>query len=156
CRQDPISQRAIVHDEVNEAKCKNLNGHAGEKKLALSAGTEFRIEWSRAEKDGVAVWPFSGRSPLVAGAGNQPSVVEQIRTLVEGFALFNPHATFTLDWFGQVTTWNATNPVWEKWTPRKPTSPHWYELRHLERLIGAYATHDRDAGVDRLVSDFVR
>src|SRR5262249_51774046 len=29
------------------------------------------------------------------------------------------------------------------------------EPRHLERLIGAYITHEREAGVDRLVSEFI-
>jgi hypothetical protein len=74
---------------------------------------------------------------------------------VEGFALFNPHTELTLDWFGERTVWKATDPAWQKWKPCKPTSPHWYELPHLERLIAAYITHDRDSGKDRLVSDFV-
>ena len=52
-------------------------------------------------------------------------------------------------------TWTATDPAWLKWKPHRPTSAHWYEPQHLERLIGAYVTHDRDAGTDRLVSDFV-
>jgi hypothetical protein len=80
---------------------------------------------------------------------------ERFRSLVEGFALFNPHATVRLDWFGERTVWEATAPGWGKWRPNQPTSAHWYELRHLERLIGAYVTYDRDAGTDRLVSDFV-
>src|SRR5207244_11200860 len=48
-----------------------------------------------------------------------------------------------------------TSADWQKWKPCKPTSPHWYELRHLERLIGAYISHDRDAGTDQFISDFV-
>jgi hypothetical protein len=74
---------------------------------------------------------------------------------VEGFAVFNPHATITLDWFGAVTTWEATDPAWVKWKPHQPTSAHWYEVRHLERLIGAYITHEREAGADRLVSELL-
>src|SRR5262249_25002241 len=46
-------------------------------------------------------------------------------------------------------------PTWPKWKPHKPTSSHWYELPHLERLIGAYITDDRDLGRDHLVSDLV-
>src|SRR5262249_5147206 len=80
----------------------------------------------------------------------------RVRNLVEGFAVFNPHATIRLDWFGEEKVWEATDPGWQKWKPNRPTSPHWYEQRHLERLIGAYVTHDRDAGKDsRLVSDFL-
>jgi hypothetical protein len=80
---------------------------------------------------------------------------DRLRVLVEGFALFNPHATVTFDYFGTRTVWKATNPAWHKWKPHQPTSAHWYEPRHLERLIGAYITHERDSGTDRLVSEFL-
>jgi hypothetical protein len=75
--------------------------------------------------------------------------------LFNGFAVFNPHLSLTLNWFNERTTWDATDPAWNKWKPHKPTSAHWYELAHLERLIGAYVTHDRDHDSDRLVSDLV-
>jgi hypothetical protein len=39
--------------------------------------------------------------------------------------------------------------------PSQPTSIHWYEPRHLERLIGAYITHEREVGADRLVSELL-
>jgi hypothetical protein len=80
---------------------------------------------------------------------------ERIQRLVEGFAVFNPHATIRLKWFGRKSEWSATTPDWQKWRPCQPTSAHWYEQRHLERLVGAYITHDRDLGADRLVSDVV-
>jgi hypothetical protein len=92
-------------------------------------------------------WPFA---PTRVG-----HFEERFRRIVEGFALFNPHATIRLDWFGSRTTWKASDPAWTKWKPCQPTSAHWYEQRHLEHLIGAYITHDRDARVDRLVSEFV-
>jgi hypothetical protein len=38
--------------------------------------------------------------------------------------MFNPHATFHLNWFGNKKTWKATNTAWEKWKPCKPTSPY--------------------------------
>jgi hypothetical protein len=94
-------------------------------------------------------WPFDNLTPL------SDWFAPNFRELVEGFALFNPHATVRLDWFGTKTTWKATASTWEKWLPSRPTSPHWYERQHLERLIGAYITHDREAGTDRLVSEFV-
>ena len=47
----------------------------------------------------------------------------------------NPHASITLDWFGKETAWEATDPNWQKWKPHQPTSPHWYEQRHLEREL---------------------
>src|SRR5262249_1151209 len=60
-----------------------------------------------------------------------------------------------LNWFGEQTMWLATDPGWKKWKPFDPTSAHWYEQRHLERLIGAYITDDRDHGRDRRVSEFI-
>jgi hypothetical protein len=80
---------------------------------------------------------------------------DRFRGLIEGFALFNPHATIQLNWFGQQAMWGAADPAWQKWKPNRPTSAHWYEPPDLERLIGAYITHDRATGTDRMVSDFV-
>ena len=102
----------------------------------------------------MVLWPFDDLQVL-DDEWDYPPFAERFRGLIEGFALFNPHATIRLNWFGITKTWKATDPTWEKWRPCQPTSSHWYELRHMERLIGAYVTHDRDAGADRLVSDFV-
>ena len=139
CGSDPISQRAVIHDDTSELQ---------------TVGTEVRIEWSPKEAGGILVWPFNGLEPTAASLWC-PSFSDRFRALVEGFALFNPHATFRLDWFGDKTTWAATDPDWQKWKPHQPTSCHWYELVHLERLVGAYITHDKDAGADRFVSDFI-
>jgi DNA topoisomerase VI subunit B len=157
CGADPISQRAVVNDDATDlAKSKNLQTRGGKIKQVLS-GTTVRLEWSPreagADEDGPPpaweLWPFDF-DPFVPRRMNG-----LFRGLVEGFAVFNPHATITLDWFGEKTTWQATDPAWKKWKPHQPTSPHWYELRHLERLIGAYITHEREVGADRLVSEFI-
>jgi DNA topoisomerase VI subunit B len=132
CRVDPISQRVAVQDDVTKMQTR---------------GTTVRLEWSERRYNGMVIWPFD--------TGEPRSLADQIRQLVEGFALFNPHATITLKWFEHTTTWKATNTRWQKWKPDRPTSAHWYEPPHLERLIGAYVTHDREAGTDRLVSDFI-
>jgi len=147
CVADPITQRAIVHDDVTDlAKCKNRHLGNGTKK-ALS-GTAIRLEWSpRQGDDGDDHWPFDDY--WVSYFRNR------ITELVCGFAVFNPHATIALDWFGERLESEATDPTWNKWKPNKPTSPHWYEAEHLERLLAAYLTHDRDAGTDRLVSDLL-
>ncbi len=152
-RADPISQRALVQDDVTDlAKSKNLGGRTGTKKqaLSLSRGTSMRIEWApRRDEDDFVVWPFDEYWPEL------DSLQERFHRFVEGFAVFNPHATFRLDWFGKKTVWKATLPGWEKWKPCQPTSSHWYEPPNLERLIGAYITRDRERGTNRLVSDFV-
>lgn len=147
CGADPISQRPVITDDESQLqKSKNLKSRGQTRKLAFS-GTTVRLEW-KARDDGT--WPFDG-----VGVSEHYRFPGLFHHLVHGFSLFNPHATITLNWFGTRTTWKATDPAWRKWKPSDPTSPHWYEAHHLERLIGAYITHDRDRGADRLVSDFV-
>jgi len=138
CGADPISQRAAIHNDVSERP---------------TIGTLVRVEWSAGERRSKGggekpKWPFAVYSSIGA-------FEDDFRRIVEGFALFNPHATIRLNWFGHKTTWKATDQDWQKWKPCRPTSSHWYEQRHIERLIGAYVMHDRDAGADRLVSDFI-
>jgi hypothetical protein len=46
---------------------------------------------------------------------------------------FNPHLRMRGIWFGHgFINEKATNPNWEKWRPRNPTSAHWYALGHNE------------------------
>jgi hypothetical protein len=149
CAADPISQRPAVTDDVTDLpKSTNPPSRDGTRKQGFS-GTAVRLEWSPRKEGRQVAWPFGKQFfPLL-----DPS--RQFRTLVEGFAVFNPHTTITLDWFGTRTTWQATDPAWTKWKPHQPISSHWFEQRHMERLIGAYVTHEREAGVDSLVSDFL-
>lgn len=154
CSADPISQRAVIHDDVTAAKSKKSTVATNGKSKVYS-GTTIRIEW-QPTTNGKVVWPFDELAPLEDWHHPAyPPFWRRFSGIVEGFALFNPHATITLDWFGKVTKWKATDPAWEKWKPCKPTSPHWYERSHLQRLIGAYITHDRDHGTDRLVSELL-
>jgi hypothetical protein len=140
CRADPISQRPAITDDAQDL--------AGRK----TSGTSVRLEWRPKEAKGFdrmaepwELWAFFLGHCFPA----------TLYALVEGFALFNPHAAITLDWFGKHTSWPATDLTWKKWKPHQPTSSHWYEQWHLERLLGAYITHERDAGTDRLVSEFL-
>jgi hypothetical protein len=147
CGADPISQRAVIHDDVTDAPKSTFRRPDANGEACFQGGTTFRLEWSaRTEDDS---WPFDDWQSV-------GEVALPFHAMAEGFALFNPHLTLRLDWFGDVTEWKATDPGWKKWRPYQPTSPHWYEPRHLERLIGAYVTHDRDNGREgRLVSDFL-
>jgi hypothetical protein len=79
----------------------------------------------------------------------------RFREMVEGLALFNPHLTIRLNWFGKQSAWQASDLAWPKWKPCHANSIHWYEPEHLTRLLGAHITYDREAGTDRLVSDVI-
>jgi DNA topoisomerase VI subunit B len=82
--------------------------------------------------------------------------VEQIRQLAADFTFLNPHLTLTLEGFGETMRIEATDPEWRKWRPSSPTSPHWYKTEDLERLLGAYITHDRQNGHhERTVREFI-
>jgi hypothetical protein len=142
CGADPISQRPVIRDAAADRPTR---------------GTLVRLEWAPRQEQGHTLWPFGDASLWTPAEGLAPvgEYAGGVRALVEGFALFNPHATISLDWFGELAVWEATLPRWAKWKPCQPTSPHWYEEAHLERLIGACITKDRQEGGDRLVRDFL-
>ncbi|MGH6864887.1 MAG: hypothetical protein ACREDO_01605 [Methyloceanibacter sp.] len=75
--------------------------------------------------------------------------------IADDFAWLNPHLTITADWFGEKISAKATDPVWAKWGPSDPTSPHWYTRQHFERLIAAYIAHDADHGCKRTARELV-
>jgi hypothetical protein len=106
CRVDPIAQRPIVQ-------------HAATART--TTGTTTRIEWTpgKPTKHGIP-WPFDGATNVRSGP-----LAEHCRHIIAGTAVFNPHATLRLQWFGQETTWQATNAAWQKWKPNRPTSTHW-------------------------------
>ena len=147
CRVDHISQQPVIDDDAQPAD---------------THGTTIRIEWSPRADNGefgfVPAWPFAGwlfDSDDGDAGFRRLHFAQRLKTLVAGFALFNPHATIRLNWFGTLTEYAATDTTFGKWLPCQPTSPHWYEQRHIERLIGAYITHDKATGRDRLVSEFI-
>ncbi|WP_145376934.1 hypothetical protein [Symmachiella dynata] len=144
CRADPITQRAIVEDETES--------------IPEVPGTVIRVQWSENHNDKhEIVWPFDDMT-VVPGPKTlwwAREIKLRVLAMVRGYALFNPHLTISLDWFGEQTHFDATNTAWKKWKPNQPTSPHWYGQSHLERLIAAYVTHDRDHGTDRTIAEFV-
>ena len=78
------------------------------------------------------------------------------RRLVESYVWFNPHLTLRGVWFGQeFVNVKASNPGWEKWRPRDPTSAHWYDEARLQRYMAAHVARDRDLGRQRAVREFV-
>ena len=98
--------------------------------------------------------PVSGSGPelhdQLAGAGRSWNTREtEFKQLVEAYVWFNPHLTLRGVWFGQeFINVAATNPDWEKWRPRNPTSPHWYDETRLQRYLAAHVARDRDLGAE--------
>ena len=97
-------------------------------------------------------WPESSWSDLEDAA-------RHFLPMVERFAHLNPHLTIYATWVDEVRrerlTRTATAPDWRKWTPSAPTCPHWYRRAELERLLGAFLTHDRQHKSVRLLRDFL-
>lgn len=78
--------------------------------------------------------------------------------LLQGYVLFNPHASFRLETAEEVKAWPARQPDFAKWMPSDPTSPWWYTADDLGRLIAAHAVHanngNRDLPLRELVAQF--
>lgn len=144
CRADPITQRAVVDDHTQE--------------ISQVPGTVIRVEWAeKRTNEQETIWPFDAMVVL-PGPDTQwrgKDIKSRVMRMSRCYAMFNPHLTITLDWFGEQTRFEATNTDWKKWKPNQPTSPHWYGPTHLERLIAAYVTHDRDHEADQTIADFI-
>lgn len=84
------------------------------------------------------------------------SAEHRFKQLIEGYTWFNPHLTLRAVWFGQeFINVQASNPNWEKWRPRNPTSPHWYNETRLQRYLAAHVARDRDLQRSRTVRAFL-
>jgi hypothetical protein len=76
--------------------------------------------------------------------------------LAESYVWFNPHLTLYGTWHGtEFINVKATNPAWEKWGPRNPTSAHWYDDIRLQRYLAAHVARDRDLDRHRTVREFI-
>ena len=79
----------------------------------------------------------------------------RFKQFAESYVWFNPHLTLRGVWNGgEFVNVSATNQNWEKWLPRNPTSPHWYDETRLQRYLAAHVARDRDLGRHRTVREF--
>ena len=102
----------------------------------VTVGTRFTIHW-----------PAPGLLEYAEG---------QFKRLVQAYGWFNPHASVRGIWFDhEFINAKATNPNWEKWRPRNPTSAHWYDEARLQRYLAAHVARDRDLGQQRTVREFI-
>jgi DNA topoisomerase VI subunit B len=103
----------------------------------ITAGTKITVEWPQ-------------------GLGMLASAEERFKQLAEACVWFNPHLTLRGVWHGsEFINVAATDPNWEKWRPRNPTSPHWYDESRLQRYLAAHVARDRDRGCSRTVRAFI-
>jgi Histidine kinase-, DNA gyrase B-, and HSP90-like ATPase len=80
----------------------------------------------------------------------------EIADLCEAYVWFNPHLTLRAIFSGEeFIDVEATNPQWDKWRPRDPTSAHWYDEARLQRYLAAHVAHDRDRKRQRTVREFI-
>jgi DNA topoisomerase VI subunit B len=75
--------------------------------------------------------------------------------LVEGYSLFNPHATIAFTNGTRTHAFMRSTDTWTKWRPSDPTSPHWYTVEQFRSLIAAYVHAERLGGPTLFVRDFV-
>jgi DNA topoisomerase VI subunit B len=111
--------------------------HRHEESVFVKNGTSIKVHW-----------PDSASSILQEA---RPRILQ----MVLSFAVLNPHLTLTLDLFGEAHRWSALDSQWRKWKANEPTSPHWYNLEALKRLIAAYIAHDGSQGRERTVREFI-
>jgi hypothetical protein len=108
-----------------------------------------------------------GTRILVRWPGLASSILDGARAqflqVADNYTWVNPHLALTIEWS------RASDPVrkeivatalgWRKWRPSDPTSPHWYDVGRLGRLIAAHIVHAEDHGqpcltVREFVSEF--
>lgn len=75
----------------------------------------------------------------------------RVLPLIEGYSLFNPHATFTC----QGQRFERTVATCQKWKPSDPTSAYWYTPAQLSALMAAYVSAERRGGPAITVRDFI-
>ena len=81
---------------------------------------------------------------------------KDLASLVERYALFNPHLRIACRIEGKRgRTWEPTDIGWKRWRPSDPLVAAWYDDDRFERLFCALLNADRKAGRVRLVRDML-
>ena len=147
--------RHLIYLEVDDVRQEPVVHH-GQEKSAVKVGTVVRVPWSSKADEGEDA--DEGLSEDEGGEdlprSNQDAKVRFLQIAAD-YIWLNPHLSLTIDWFGERISINATDPGWSKWKPSDPTSVHWYTPAHLQRLIGAYVSHDADNGRERTIREFI-
>ena len=137
---------------VDRLAQKPVVNHSVEKSDIVKNGTLVKVHWPdlasfiESQKDDDFY-----NSDLAEVDSGEDTLAVRARELVEGYAAFNPHATFRF----KDMTFEATDPEWVKWKPTDPTSAHWYTPDTLRDLIAAYVFLERNGGRILTVREFV-
>jgi hypothetical protein len=108
----------------------------------IDAGTRITVRWPKTET-------YCGETLLT-------ECRDEIEELAEAYIWFNPHLTLRGTWSGkEFINVTATNPQWDKWRPRNPTSAYWYDETRLQRYLAAHVARDRDLKRQRTVREFI-
>jgi DNA topoisomerase VI subunit B len=123
-------------------------------RIAQAPVLNLTTQNSRPRRDGTKVTIFWPEAASLLKSIKYNVFYNREGDLIRGYAMLNPHATFTI----QDQTIEATNPMWEKWKPSNPTSAHWYDGDRLRNLIAAYLNAERGSGrvksVRELITEF--
>jgi DNA topoisomerase VI subunit B len=133
-------RRHVIEVSLDEIAQRPQVSHTVQEGALVRNGTRVRV-----------CWPDSG---CLMGEAKDDDFYESpptARELVEGYAAFNPHATFR---FSKLT-FEATDPDSYKWRADELTSAHWYTPETLRSLIAGYIAREREGARARTVREFV-
>ena len=144
-----------------------LNEHAHGRVAVIAGGVRHRIDFA---VDAIRQEPVITHDPEPVETKNGTefqvrwpdpacSILDDAKArflqIADDYTWLNPHLHLTIDWHGERTVIEPTDPAWSKWKPSDPTSPHWYGPEHLQRLVSGYIAHDQDNGRERTVRELV-
>ncbi len=130
----------------------SLDHIAGQPAIALSSapcnvkiGTIIKMDWP-----GIASYLFGDKIPSFYKA---PTVW----TLAARYAAFNPDLTITVRdaATGKQDTWQRSATNAPRWSPSRPTSPHWYTPERFRTLLAGELAAAREHGTAPTVREFV-
>jgi hypothetical protein len=136
-----IESRGVAHRisfKVDQVRQEPRIDHVRERS-SVKKGTRITVKW-----------PRCACSKLTAAKS-------QFLQMASDYGWLNPHLALDVCWNGgSGVNFKASDPVWAKWRPYDPTSPHWYDEARLRRLMGAYIARGQDQGrAHRTVREFI-
>ncbi len=148
-----ISARGIRHEitlRIDAIQQRPVIDHDPQSDASASIGTKIFVEWPS----------FPEEREFEASEAHSPCSIMQFAKpqflqMARNFTILNPHLNLTMHWHGERQEYNAADPAWSKWRPSDPTSPHWYQIDHFQRLVAAYIAADQQEGRDRTVRELI-